>query len=129
MVHCSCLCVHVVSVCTTVMFSHERAGERGLRDGDKERERERVKCEHKVATACSPAEGVGTMLLSQRAELSVTVIPPPSPLLLCLSFPLYLSPSPINPFLLLVFSLPFHHHRGKSDGAFRLPEVKRTRRV
>lgn len=71
---------------------------------------------HKATTACSPDKGVGTPLLF-RGRLVSDCDPSPSLLLL----PLF---SPLMPSF-----LSFHHHRGKKDGAFRLPEVKRTRWV
>lgn len=96
--HYFSLCVHV-SVCTCYLVSWEsRWG--GVRDGDWEREG--VKCKHKATTACSPAKGVGTMLLFQgrvvsdcdSSSSSVSVF---SPLFLSLVTPSLSLLPPISP--------------------------------
>lgn len=121
-VHVCMMCVCECVIYIYIFFFFVRAGER---DGD--RERRGVRCKLKATTACSPDEGVGTMLLFQGRVVSDCDPHPPPPPHPTPSSSVLLSLSPSHP--VLVFSLPFHHHRGKSDGAFRLPAVKRTHRV
>lgn len=87
-----CVCVSVLYI--YIFFFFVRAGER---DGD--RERWGVRCKLKATTACSPDEGVGTMLLFQGRVVSdcdphPPTSPSPHPLLLCPPLSLSLSPHP-----------------------------------
>lgn len=87
-----CVCVSVLYI--YIFFFFVRAGER---DGD--REKRGVRCKLKATTACSPDEGVGTMLLFQgRVVSDCDPHPPTSPsphsLLLCPPLSLSLSPCP-----------------------------------
>lgn len=93
-VHVCMMCVCECYIYIYIYLFSVRAGER---DGD--RERRGVRCKLKATTACSPDEGVGTMLLFQgrvvsdcdpHPHLPLTPLPPP----LSSSLSLSLSPRP-----------------------------------
>lgn len=102
---CVCECVIYIYI----FFFFVRAGER---DGD--RERRGVRCKLKATTACSPDEGVGTMLLFQgRVVSDCDPHPTPSSSVL-LSLSLSLSPRPC---LLPPISLPQREKRWSISSA------------
>lgn len=78
--------MHVVSVyIVSVLYCLMRKLVRGI-ERWRLREREGVRCQHKATTACSPAEGVGTMLLFKGrvvsdcdSSSSLSLVTPPLP--------------------------------------------------